>query len=577
MAKATRKAASKKTTTKTTAKSSGRSTIKATSKMTFKTSGSGAGGSREVDCFGMSLSGWVEEARAWSAGAEKMGARGWVVFVGESDGKKAFASVRKQWGAQMNLLSKPQQDSISKWFSGKKENDSLSLQLKEGLLFLVRILDGQSSTASRDPLVKSNFARARDVAGSVYQSIKSAKLEKLIVDLSDASRDEASGFLVGLEMAAYSFAEAVGFKSKTEKPDLVLRATDAAVLKEVQSEASRLGVAVNLARHLTNLPGGTLTPATYADFATDLFRSVSTVNVDVWEEERMKSENMNLHLAVGQGADAPPRLVHMSYRPRERGAESKPVALVGKGITFDSGGLDIKPSSGMRLMKKDMGGSAAVIALTWWAASSGLPLAIDSYLALAENAVSAKSFRPGDIIKSRRGLAIEIHNTDAEGRLVLADALDVAIEAEGDNEPACLIDLATLTGAIKVGLGGEIAGLFTNSDDLAREIFDAGLKRGDLSWRMPLFQPYKNMLRSPYADHVNASDGFAGAITAALFLELFAENKKDGRMIPWAHLDIYAWRDSASGAWTEPGGSGQGVLALSEVLGRFVAGKWAEG
>ena len=515
--------------------------------------------------------GWVR--RLMPAGLRELKQKSSVLvfFVTEAQPKKALASIKKLVGAG---LPRFQEASVLQWLE-RRAADVLTIPMASGPLVLVTFPEAKVDGHSPDPLEKSTYARARDSAGAAYAAYKSGEADKIVIDFGGSSRDEISGFLTGLEIASYGFAETMGYKAPgKKKPALFARATAEStrdVLKVLASDASRLGAAVNLARHLTNLPGGTLTPTVYAEYARGLFRGHDNVRVDVWDESRLRAEGCGLHLAVGGAAEEPPRLVHISYRPSERGAERRPVALVGKGITFDSGGLDLKPSSGMRLMKKDMGGSAAALAIAWWAVDAGLPLALDVYLALAENAVSSRSFRPGDIVKARNGLAIEIHNTDAEGRLVLADAMDVAVSAKDDDRPACLIDLATLTGAIKVGLGADIAGLFTTSDDLGREIYDAGVKRGDLSWRMPLFQPYKSALRSPFADYVNAGDGFGGAITAALFLQLFAKD------IPWAHLDIYAWKDSAAGAWLEGGGSGQGVLAMSEVLGRLVSGKWAEG
>jgi leucyl aminopeptidase len=326
---------------------------------------------------------------------------------------------------------------------------------------------------------------------------------------------------------------------------------------------------MNVARHLTNIPGGELNPQTYSDAVVDLFDGLPNTDVEVWKGERLREERMNLLLAVGGAAEHGPRLVHVSYRPKSAPANTAPIAIVGKGITFDSGGLDIKPSSGMRWMKKDMGGSAASVGLAYWAVTTGLPLPLDIYLSIAENAIGAASFRPGDVITARSGTTVEIGNTDAEGRLVLADALDVAVNAE--EKPQALINIATLTGAIKVGLGGDIAGLFANNDSLATEIEEAGRRTGDLSWRMPLFQPYKSMLRSTFADTHNCSDGgFGGAITAALFLEMFVKD------VPWAHLDIYAWKDGAGGPFAESGGNGQPIQALSSVLSRMAEGARSE-
>jgi leucyl aminopeptidase len=251
--------------------------------------------------------------------------------------------------------------------------------------------------------------------------------------------------------------------------------------------------------------------------------------------------------------------VHLRYRPAKK-SKRKPLAFVGKGITFDTGGLDIKPSSGMRLMKKDMGGAASVIATALWVAESAYEHPCDFYLALAENAVDAEAFRPSDVFTARNGLRVEIDNTDAEGRLVLADGLDVAVTQKGADEPECVIDVATLTGAIKVGLGAEIAGLFSNDDELANALTRAGHRAGDLNWRMPLYDKYFASLSSPFADFKNSGEGFGGAITAALFLQKFVRAKK------WAHLDVCAWTDKAQGALQATGGSGQPVQCLIEFL-----------
>jgi leucyl aminopeptidase len=185
---------------------------------------------------------------------------------------------------------------------------------------------------------------------------------------------------------------------------------------------------------------------------------------------------------------------------------------------------------------------------------------LDIYLALAENMVDARSFRPSDVMTARNGMQVEIHNTDAEGRLVLADVLDVAVTQQGADEPEMVIDVATLTGAIKVALGAELAGLFSNDDRLAEDLNRAGQAAGDLNWRMPMYGRYTSGMSTPFADIVNAVDGFGGAITAALFLEKFTRQKS------WAHLDIYGWNDKATGPYTFAGGNGQAVQCLAQFL-----------
>ena len=403
-------------------------------------------------------------------------------------------------------------------------------------------------------LKSPQHCRVRDAMGPLVSS-----LEKLNCDMATVNfempTDLIDSAILGLEIALYRFRRVVS--GEEPKFKLVLKHKGKVLPAKSIASGAALGRAVNVARHLTNLPPNWLNPVSYAAFAKGFLAGVKGVSVEVWDEKRMRAENMNLHLAVGMGSDRPPRLVRLRYSGG--GSSQGPVALVGKGVTFDSGGLDIKPAAGMRLMKKDMGGSAAVLATVLWAATTRAPCNIDAYLALAENSISSTAFRPSDVITGRNGVTVEIHNTDAEGRLVLADALDVAVTQK--TKPRAVIDVATLTGAIKVALGAQITGLFSNDRKLSVSLNRAGQASGDINWPMPLYQRYRSSLASTFADVINAPDGFGGAITAALFLEKFVGD------VPWAHLDIYAWKDSAEGAWLEAGGSGQGVLCLSEWLG----------
>lgn len=268
---------------------------------------------------------------------------------------------------------------------------------------------------------------------------------------------------------------------------------------------------------------------------------------------------MNLMLAVGKASETQPRLVRIKYRPKPA-AKKSPIAFVGKGITFDSGGLDIKPPAGMRLMKKDMGGSAALVGWFHWLVTSGSDLPVDVYLSLAENAISANAFRPGDIYTGRNGKSVEIHNTDAEGRLVLADALSLAAEGEGGKKPKKVVCVATLTGAAKIGLGADIAAYYSNQDELISQVATASRKSGDYAWNMPLFEGYVNLLKSNVAD-INhcASSPFGGSITAALYLKEYVQK------LPFLHFDIFAWNDRPRGALREQGGSGQAVALLIEL------------
>jgi leucyl aminopeptidase len=259
--------------------------------------------------------------------------------------------------------------------------------------------------------------------------------------------------------------------------------------------------------------------------------------------------------AVGRAAspDRAPRLIELAW-----GDETHPkLAIIGKGVCFDSGGLDIKPSSAMRLMKKDMGGAAQALALALLIIKSRLPVRLHLLIPAVENAVSGAAMRPGDILRSRKGLSVEIGNTDAEGRLVLADAISRAVESE----PRLVIDFATLTGAARTALGPDLPALFTNRDALAVALAEAGEETTDPLWRLPLWGAYEEMLASDVADTNNASDStMAGAITAALFLGKFVPEE-----IAWAHVDTFAWRPAAKPGRPK-GGDALGLRATWQII-----------
>lgn len=403
----------------------------------------------------------------------------------------------------------------------------------------------------------SPYAMARDLAGTCYRQLTQSLPANLEVHYHGESVEELMGLCVGLEMAQYNF------KNHWPKPQNGVQTPGLKIFtsfskeKEILKEAALLGEGVNVARFLVDLPPNILTPKSYVELLKNHFSQAAKTQVQVWDHKRLSKENMGLHIAVGQGSVDKSYMVHIHYRGGE--AQRQPVAFVGKGITFDSGGLDVKPANNMRLMKKDMGGSATIAGLAHRVIMGKLPLNCDFYFALAENAINEQAFRPGDVLTARNGKTVEIHNTDAEGRLVLGDVLTVAAE----NKPEFLIDVATLTGAIKYGLGAQVPGLFSNHDNLADSLLRAGQIRGDVSWRMPLIPEERRKLKSDVADMVNSVDGFGGAVTAALFLENFT-----GR-VPWAHFDIYSWIDRPNGLYGASGGSGQLVQALSH----FVSGQ----
>jgi leucyl aminopeptidase len=314
--------------------------------------------------------------------------------------------------------------------------------------------------------------------------------------------------------------------------------------------------AITLIRDLINTPADAMMPEHLADTMVALGRDFGA-RVQQTVGDDLLDQNYPVIHAVGRASQHPPRLLDLRW-----GEETHPkLTLVGKGVCFDSGGLDIKPASGMRLMKKDMGGAAHALGLARWVMSVRLPVRLRVLIPAVENAVAGNAFHPGDVLRSRNGLTIEIDNTDAEGRLILCDAL---AEASAEN-PALLIDFATLTGAARVALGTEIPALFSNSDELAAALTTASEQARDPLWRLPLHTPYREMLNSAIADIANsASSPFAGAITAGLFLREFVPPT-----IPWAHFDLMAWNLKSRPGRPE-GGEAMGVRAVfSHLRQRF--------
>ncbi len=439
----------------------------------------------------------------------------------------------------------------------KSDKDALHFIGKSGPVWILKIKKILDSSHSNH-FIDSDYTQARDGAGSIVPLFKAFQLKNLKIEFVAASEDVQLGTLVGLELGAYNFKTIYdGTFDLASLPSVTIVGGS----KEVLFDAKAISNSINWARHWTNLPGNILNPATMEISIKNLFSKAKYTKLEIWDSQKLKKENMGLHLAVGGGALHEPRLMILKYRPKNsKVAKEAPFVFVGKGITFDTGGLDLKPSSAMRLMKKDMGGAATVAGLSLWVEATQYPHPCDFYIALAENSVSEKAMRPGDIYQAKNGMHIEIHNTDAEGRLVLADAITAALENLNGQKPKCLIDVATLTGAIKVALGSDLTGMFTNNDEFAEVINEAGKRTGDLNWRMPLVPKYAAQMNSSVAALTNAVDGFGGAITAALFLEKFVEQ------VPWIHLDIYAWADKPMGALTTAGGSGQGVQALIGFL-----------
>ena len=324
--------------------------------------------------------------------------------------------------------------------------------------------------------------------------------------------------------------------------------------KEI-STGEKLASAQIFSRELVNEPGCVIYPSVLAEKAQEVAKKYN-LDCEVWDENKLKSEHMGGILAVGSGSKNPPRFIHLTYKPQ---GATKKIAFVGKGITFDSGGLDIKPENFMTTMKGDKTGACNVLAIMCGAAELGLNVEVHGFMSVAENMPSGSAYRPDDIITARNGKTIEIDNTDAEGRLVLADALCAASEIK----PDAIIDMATLTGACMVALGKWRAGLFCNDEKLAEDFSASSDRRGELLWRLPLEdENISETLKSPYADLINCGQRYGGAIFAALFLKEFV-----GKDIPWAHVDIAGpdFKDKEYGVYSK-GASAFGVRTCLDYL-----------
>jgi len=403
----------------------------------------------------------------------------------------------------------------------------------------------------------------RRAAGSAARRARTAAtVATTLADaLADGGRpDEATAAVAeGFALGAYQF---LSHKSKGKPTALravtILGRSGSGATKAI-NEAAAVVEAVAWARDMVNEPSGTKSPADFAS-AARTFLAGKGVKVTVLGEPQLRTQKMGGVLGVGQGSAQPPRFVKAVYEPAGSKARGT-LALVGKGVTFDTGGISIKPSDGMETMKTDMGGAAAVLAAMATLQALGVKHRVVAYAPMAENMPSGTAIRPGDVLRMRDGQTVEVLNTDAEGRLILADALSWAVDDDVD----AIIDLATLTGACVVALGEKVAGLMGNDDDWSAQVRDAADRAGESVWPLPLPAEYRELLDSDVADLRNISTGrYGGALTAGIFLEAFVGD------IPWVHLDIAgpARAPSDRGEMTK-GGTGFGVRTLVEVVRTF--------
>ncbi|MGI9585548.1 MAG: leucyl aminopeptidase [Acidimicrobiia bacterium] len=393
--------------------------------------------------------------------------------------------------------------------------------------------------------------RIRRIAGSVARVV--SRYVSVATLLSDVDVDGADAAVaLGTLLGSYSFDE---YRSEVKTPlleTMILLGEGASEAGIDEGVATARGVV--LARDLVNRPAADKPPTALAAVAMSL---PDEVEVRVYDEDECREAGFNALLGVNAGADRPARMVVMQYQPA--GATGT-LAFVGKGIVFDSGGLSIKPAVGMETMKTDMGGAAAVIGAMQVIAELGLLVNVIGITPLTENLVSGSAQRPGDVVRAYNGKTIEVLNTDAEGRLVLADGLSLALEFS----PDLIVDIATLTGGCKVALGSLVGGLFSNDDEAADAVGDAATAAGEKLWRMPVEQEYRQMIDSDIADMKNTSGRWASPITAALLLEEFVDDR------PWVHLDIAGpGRVEKTDHYLIKGASGFGVRTLVSVAQSF--------
>ena len=335
-------------------------------------------------------------------------------------------------------------------------------------------------------------------------------------------------FLEGISLGNYTFEKYKKEKEKIGNLSILCYVEDQKVLKTAIEKNKILIEGVFFTRDLQNEPASSLRPFELADRIKEKFDK-SGLKVTVFDEKEIQKRNMGGLLAVGKGSSAKPRFITIEYKPKTQKESSKKIALVGKGVTFDSGGYCVKPPQGMLEMKADMSGAAVVAGTMLVASKANFPFEIIGVIPAAENMINGDAMRPGDIVITASGKTIEVGHTDAEGRMILADALDYASKQKPDE----IIDFATLTGACVVALGLNVAGIFTKNDRMADSLYKLGLKTYERVWRLPMWDEYHKANESKIADVNNDGGRWGGAITAAKFLENFVDKK-----IPWAHLDI---------------------------------------
>jgi len=385
------------------------------------------------------------------------------------------------------------------------------------------------------------------------------KLQKLNIAVPQVVKQEIAGALVeGICLANYAYSQRKikkGTKEKASLTNCTLIGCSAASQKAAV-QASTICLSVDFVRDLINGNADDVTPQYLAKCAQDISKTHKSLSVTVFDKKRITKEGMGLILAVNRGAAVDPRFIILEYKGDPKSKDR--TVLVGKGVTFDTGGLQVKPHTGMEHMRSDMGGAGVVLGTMKAIAELKLKVNVEGVIPSVENAIGSLAYKPGDIYHSYNDTAVEIVHTDAEGRLILADALSYVVK---NLKPTRVIDIATLTGAVIVALGDEVAGMWSNNDTLATDLAKAGEITYERVWRLPLVEEYKSQLKSDRADLKNTGGSSGSSIVAALFLQNFVEN------VPWAHLDIAGVRFlNEAKRYRSKGATGYGVRLLCEYL-----------
>lgn len=479
-----------------------------------------------------------------------------------SDLKVFFVSTK--WGSELALLDKNIQKQI---------NNIASLEKFSGKAKQTLVIDNLNTRIllyGVGELKETKVYELQNIIGDSAHLFKNLKRKNICLVLNPkwfslfSSNDLGRIVSESLYLSLNNFEKYITGDRKKEKITIeeitvVVDSSKSGEFEKGLETGKIFAEATIYARDLVNEPGGTMTPSHLAQKALEISKT-ENIKVTIFNEDQARKLGMNSYLAVGQGSDTPSKFIKLSYKP-EKPAKKK-IVIIGKGITFDSGGLSLKPGNAMETMKIDMAGAAAVLGVFSKIAKLKPDVEVTGLIASCENMPSGKALRPGDILKALNGKTIEVLNTDAEGRLTLADALSYAVKYE---KPDAIIDLATLTGAMVAALGEEITGFFSNDQSLTQKISNASDVSGELMWEMPLYKRYQELIKSEVADLRNiAKSKYGGAISAALFLEEFVAKS------PWAHLDI------AGPAYTEKpiplcsyGGTGFGVRFLLSLLSSY--------